>query len=81
MFKFIWKQRNALPCGASDWRHDPLGHPALTRMSPRELADLPMVAEAPMPVAEVQAQAQTRVAHGRRHGFGKELSARCAVSR
>eukprot|EP01032_Pedospumella_encystans_P002014 gene2014-2360_t len=78
MFKFIWKQRKALACGASDWRHDPLGHPALTRMSPRELADLPMVAEVPMQVAEVEAQAQ--VAHGRRHGFGKELSARCAVS-
>lgn len=23
------------------WRHDPLSHPALAAMSPRELADLP----------------------------------------
>jgi len=29
------------PADEEDWRRDPLTHPALAAMSPRELADLP----------------------------------------
>ena len=54
MFKFLWRRYVATPCEAADWRHDPLGHPALTGMSLRELADLPMVPEAPMRVTRVE---------------------------
>jgi hypothetical protein len=46
MFKIFWKipvpPRNH---GERDWRLDPSGHPDLLAMKPRELADLPMVAE------------------------------------
>jgi hypothetical protein len=75
MFKFLWRRYEATPCKAADWRHDPLGHPALTGMSLRELADLPMVAEVPMRVGKPQ------LAQGRRRHFADELSARCGVSR
>ncbi len=75
MFKFLWRGYEAAPCKAVDWRHDPLGHPALTGMSLRELADLPMVAEVPMRAD------QAELAHGCRDGFANEFSARCGVPR
>lgn len=75
MFKFLWRRYEATPCEGADWRHDPLGHPALTGMSLRELADLPMVAEVPMRMAKAEE------AHGCRDGFAHEFLARCGVSR
>ncbi len=37
---FMRRQMTARPAGSYD-RRDPLAHPAIVRMSPRELADLP----------------------------------------
>ncbi|GAB4519923.1 MAG: hypothetical protein Tsb0019_20650 [Roseibium sp.] len=38
---FLRRQLTARPAGAYD-RSDPLSHPAIVRMTPRELADLPL---------------------------------------
>lgn len=76
MFKFFWKApvqpRNQL---VQDWRHDPLGHPALLAMNQRALADLPMVAEVPVRVGTVEVDARSG------QGVSQELSCRCAGSR
>jgi hypothetical protein len=74
MFKFLWRQREPTPVNR-DWRHDPMGHPALREMSLRELGDLPMVAEVPMRLARVEAteNCQRRVSRVQSGG--------CAVSR
>jgi hypothetical protein len=53
MFKFLWRLCEAVTPVARDWRHDPMGHPALREMNLQELADLPMVAEVPMRVTQV----------------------------
>lgn len=47
MFKFFWnisrhQRTNAIRQSADAWRLDPLSHPALSDMTERELADLPM---------------------------------------
>ena len=55
MFKFLWRRREPVTPVVRDWRHDPMGHPALREMDLRELADLPMVAEVPMRMARVEA--------------------------
>ncbi len=75
MFKFLWRRREPMAPLVPDWRHDPMGHPALREMSLRELADLPMVAEMPMRVARVEAteDCQRRVSRVQSGG--------CAVSR
>ncbi|TPP09626.1 hypothetical protein [Rhizobium glycinendophyticum] len=76
MFKNFWKTsvqpRNQV---AQDWRHDPLGHPALLAMNQRALADLPMVAEVPVRMSTVQ------VADGCRRGADEGIVEGCAVSR
>lgn len=75
MFKFLWRRYEAAPCKAADWRHNPMGHPALIGMGLRELADLPMVAEVPMRAARAEAteNCQRRVSRVQSGG--------CAVSR
>jgi len=74
MFKFLWRRRKPVAPTSRDWRHDPMGHPALQEMSLRELADMPMVAEVPMRVARVEAteDCQRRVSRVQSGG--------CAVS-
>ncbi|KQW31929.1 hypothetical protein ASE36_06910 [Rhizobium sp. Root274] len=76
MFKLFWKTavrpRDQV---AKDWRYDPLGHPELLGMSPRELADLPMVTEVALRVGKVE------VADGCRGGVGGDIPAGCVVSR
>ncbi len=76
MFKLFWRSiRGAGSSNVQDWRHDPLGHPALWEMSLRELADLHVVAEMPMRVGKVEADARSG------QGVSQELSRRCVVSR
>jgi hypothetical protein len=75
MFKLFWNRVTAKVKAQPDWRHDPLGHPALRAMSLRELADLPVVAEVPMRVGKVEVTARPC------QGASQELSYRCAVSR
>ncbi len=47
MLKFFWNRKGrrepdgGIPQNPS-WRCDPLAHPAIARMSPTELADLPL---------------------------------------
>jgi hypothetical protein len=76
MFKIFWRTsvqpRNQL---VQDWRHDPLGHPALLAMNQRALADLPMVAEVPVRGRTVE------VADGCRRGADGGIAEGCAVSR
>ncbi|WP_165814783.1 hypothetical protein [Labrenzia sp. 011] len=44
MMKFIFRRRQAASGTQEVWdRSDPLSHPAIQRMSQRELADLPMI--------------------------------------
>lgn len=58
MFKFFWTKQSAFStCYKQDWRHNPSGHPALLQMSPRELADMPMVPELPVRMNDVPAKA------------------------
>ncbi|MBU0834992.1 MAG: hypothetical protein KKH33_21720 [Alphaproteobacteria bacterium] len=75
MLKIFWKQATATAKARADWRHDPLGHPALQEMSLLELADLPMVAEVQMRQgrAEVVEDCRLSASHGHRAG--------CSVSR
>ncbi|THV23937.1 hypothetical protein FAA97_08125 [Peteryoungia ipomoeae] len=61
-----------MPCISTDWRHDPMGHPALAGMDLQSLADLPMVPELPVPAA--------RAADRCRDVEGQRL-ARCVASR
>lgn len=75
MFKLFWSRTTAGRQTDRDWRHDPLGHPALQDMSLRELADLPMVAEVPMRVCRVE------MANDCRRGVGQEHPAGSAASR
>ena len=76
MFKISWmRPRSRQGCHEQDWRHDPLGHPALREMSLRELADLPMVAEVPMRMTRVEVKEDCR------RGVGRLPSSACAVSR
>lgn len=46
MFENVWRRLRRLEDAPSlcpgDGAHDPLSHPAIRRMSPTELADLPM---------------------------------------
>lgn len=65
MFKFLWRLREPVTPVVRDWRHDPMGHPALREMNLRELADLPMVAEAPMRVKRVEVTEDCRRAVSR----------------
>jgi hypothetical protein len=76
MFKIFWKtlfQQNN--CAEPDWRFDPSGHPELLGMSPRELADLPMVAEVAVRVGQIE------VNDGCRGGLGGDIPAGCVASR
>ncbi len=76
MLKIFWKMLFQQDNRAEpDWRLDPSGHPALLAMSPRELADLPMVAEVAVRVGKVE------VADGCRRGAGGDIPAGCVVSR
>ncbi|MDQ0420078.1 hypothetical protein J2045_001097 [Peteryoungia aggregata LMG 23059] len=75
MFKFLWRRREPVTPLVRDWRHDPMGHPALREMNLRELADLPMVAEVPMRVARVEAT------EGCQRRVSRVQSGGCAVSR
>lgn len=76
MLKLFWRRiRGAGSSNVQDWRHDPLGHPALREMSLRELADLHVVAEVPMRVGKVEADARSG------QGVSQELSCQCAASR
>ena len=75
MFKFLWRRREPVTPVVRDWRHDPMGHPALREMDLRELADLPMVAEVPMRMARVE------VNDGCRSGVGRDIPAGCVASR
>jgi hypothetical protein len=74
MFKLFWNRVTAKVKAQPDWRHDPLGHPAIREMNLRELADLPVVAEVPMRVNTAE------VAAGCRKGLSQELSSPCAGS-
>jgi hypothetical protein len=75
MLKIFWNRTAAKVKAQADWRHDPLGHPALRQMSLRELADLPMVAEMPMRMTRAE------VTDDCRRGVSRVQSARCTVSR
>ncbi|THV17249.1 hypothetical protein E9677_04495 [Rhizobium rhizophilum] len=75
MFKFLWRRREPVTPVVRDWRHDPMGHPALREMSLRELADLPMVAEMPIRVARAEATENCQRRASRVQSGG------CAVSR
>ncbi|SMD04558.1 hypothetical protein [Rhizobium sp. RU36D] len=47
-----WVQsRQPSSCDQANWRQDPLAHPAISRMSPYELADLVVPPEATPPVS------------------------------
>jgi hypothetical protein len=75
MFKLSWRKiGGAQGCNEQDWRHDPMGHPALLAMSARELADMPMVPEMPVRTTKVEV-----VAFNCRHGVGVDNPAGCAV--
>ena len=77
MLKFSWRKlQGAQGFKERDWRHDPLGHPALLAMSAQELADLPMVPEVLMRATKVEA-----VAVDCGHGVGRVQSDGCAISR
>lgn len=64
MFKLFWKDVIKDRQVSKDWRHDPMGHPALHDMGLLELADLPMVAEIPLraPQTEIGAACGQRIA-------------------
>jgi hypothetical protein len=75
MLKFFWRRYGHVTPAPCDWRHDPLGHPALREMSLRELADLPMVAEMPMRMTRVELTEDCR------RDVNRVQSAGCTVSR
>lgn len=75
MFKLFWTRTTRAEAATDDWRHDPMGHPALQRMGLRDLADLPMVAEIPTRALKVEVAAARHQAERRQHPAG------CAASR